>query len=192
MHFNDLLTEKIITWGAVLTALTFMWKKIYYFLHFFYRAYKAVEKVEKIEKNLEDIPHAKIADKIDKLINIIDKLRNDVYRLHQVQLLFTNTENYGFFFCDLEGNNQEVNRKYAKMLEAQTEDLKYKGWINFIDNEEYFDIWEKSFDERRNIDTHVVFRTAEDKLIDATVKAYLVNDLNGPCGYAGFIYFSEN
>lgn len=192
MHFNDLLTEKIITWGAVLTALTFMWKKIYYFLHFFYRAYKAVEKVEKIEKNLEDIPHAKIADKIDMLINTIDKLRNDVYRLHQVQLLFTNTENYGFFFCDLEGNNQEVNRKYAKMLEAQTEDLKYKGWINFIDNEEYFHICEKSFDERRNIDTHVVFRTAEDKLIDANVKAYLVNDLNGPCGYAGFIYFSEN
>jgi PAS domain S-box-containing protein len=188
--FNEVNTGKVITWSALSTAVILLWKRIVKFFKFFYRAYIAVEKIEKLEQTISEIHPSRLEDKLDQLAQVILDLRNDMCRMHQIQVLFTNTEEYGYFYCDLEGNNLEINRKYCKELGTSFEDLKGRNWIAYVDSsEEYDKIWEKAFKERRNFETRISFVTAEGKRVGATVKNYLVRDINGPCGYAGFIYF---
>jgi PAS domain S-box-containing protein len=193
MQIHDFLTDetlnKIVTGGSIITAVGIFWKKILAFLKFFYRAYLAIDKIEAIEKQVHGNGGGSLPDKIDKLIHLVTELKNDIFRLHQVQIVLTNDGDYGFFYCDLEGYNKEVNRVYSKKLGVQTEDLLGKNYINYIDNyKDYEEIWEEAFEERRNLEVKVNFRK-EDIIVPATIKATLIHDSNGPCGYVGFVHF---
>lgn len=195
MQINDLITDEtisnVVTIGSLVTAIGIFWKRIVAFVLFFYRAYLAVDKIYAIEKQVHGNGGGSLPDKIDKLIGLVTDLKNDVFRLHQIQMILTNGGDYGFFYCDLEGSNKEINRTYSKMLGAQTEDLLGKNYMNYIQNpEEYEEVWEQALEDRRNLEIKINFMSGE-KLIPATLKATLISDLNGPCGYVGFIYFDK-
>ena len=195
MQIHDVITDemlnKAITAGSIITTVTIFWKKILAFFKFFYRAYIAVDKIYAIEKQVHGNGGGSLPDKIDKLINLVTDLKNDIYRLHQIQIILSNAVDYGFFYCDLEGNNTEVNRIYSKALGLQNEDLLGKNYLNYIDNhEEYEKIWEKAFSKRRNLEAKVNF-VKDGVLIPSTIKTTLLYDTSGPCGYIGFIYFNQ-
>ncbi len=196
MQLTDLFTDeginKMVTAGSIVATIGIFWKRIVIFFKFFYRAYLAIDKIYAIEKQVNGNGGGSLPDKIDKLIGLVTDLKNDVYRLHQIQMVLTNVEDYGFFYCDLEGNNKEVNRIYSKTLGIQGDDLLGKNWLNYVrGDDEYEDIWEKAFKERRNIETKIHFIKTDNTIISGTVKATLIHDFNGPCGYVGFIYFDK-
>ncbi len=196
MQLTDLFTDeginKMVTAGSIVATIGIFWKRIVIFFKFFYRAYLAIDKIYAIEKQVNGNGGGSLPDKIDKLIGLVTDLKNDVYRLHQIQMVLTNVEDYGFFYCDLEGNNKEVNRIYSKTLGIQGDDLLGKNWLNYVrGDDEYEDIWEKAFKERRNIETKIHFTKPDNTIISGTIKATLIHDFNGPCGYVGFIYFDK-
>ena len=101
-------------------------------------------------------------------------------------------EDFGYFECDLEGNNTYVNKTYARELKTTVDQLENKNWVNFINDENYEEKWRQAFNDQRSFESDVTFKDSEGNDIKAKVKAKEVRTGSGLIGYIGIITFQKN
>lgn len=185
-------TSIVITISAVVTAFVSLWKHIKKPFQWFKKAVNAIDKIENLDAQFKTNGGSTPLDKINKIGEQIEDIHTKVFKLHQRQNFFLDDESFGYFECDLEGNNTYVNKTYAKKLKVNCEDLENKNWVNYIHDDDYEEKWTSAFKDQRSFESDVTFKDGEGNDIKARVKAKEVRTGDGLIGYIGIITFQKN
>lgn len=185
-------TSILIALSAGLTALVTLWKYIKKPFLWIHKAIKAVNKIETLDSHFKTNGGSTPLDKLNKIGEQINDIHVKVFKLHHRQNFFLDDEDFGYFECDLEGNNTYVNKTYARELKTTIDQLENKNWVNFINDENYEEKWRNAFKDQRSFESDVTFKDGEGKNIKARVKAKEVRTGDGLIGYIGIITFQKN
>ena len=176
-------------YGAITLAMSFIgieWK--YKPLRRFYKALDLIEENNKMHSELR-VQMESMKKKFDEEFTYNGgKSSKDILRLLLAQNYFMfDKHQYGIFMCDKEGDNFYVNRTYADELHCQIEDLKHRGWENFVMNsEEYKEIWAEKLSRNNSFTVDIDLRRTNGELITATIDCSPLNTVDGFMGYVKF------
>lgn len=183
-------TSIVITISAVVTAFVSLWKHIKKPFQLFKKAVNAIDKIENLDAQFKTNGGSTPLDKINKIGEQIEDIHTKVFKLHQRQNFFLDDESFGYFECDLEGNNTYVNKTYAKKLKVNCEDLENKNWVNYIHDDDYEEKWTSAFKDQRSFESDVTFKDSEGNEVKTYIKVKEVRGSNGLLGYIGIINFN--
>lgn len=146
-----------VLWGAKkyvvspLAAKLIQWKK------WCLRLAKGLEAIERIELQFKNNGGSSLRDRIDML----DSRLTFMEARDNIMLDDSPT---AIFICDQTGTNSYCNRTYCRLLKCGRDDLSGQNWRNFIVEEKlesYEELWKPAFQQNREINTDVLFKTSE-------------------------------
>lgn len=130
------------------------------------------------------------------LANCLKNIEERIVSHENLLRAFLRDYQHGYFRCDLEGRNTEVNRTYARWLEVGEDELLGHGWRGFLSGssvrENYDKEWTDAFEDGREVEFEIEYRTSKFELKKFKVRAYPIHDVGGgPREYFGILTEKE-
>lgn len=204
---SDFIT--VGTWLAALAGiLTFslvFWKKILIPVFHHVKSIKSlVSDVENIVELHQQIDFDSLVDTVKTILvdlrpnsgtslrDAIDRIEARLIQMERVQGALRQDGPIGIFRCTTEGKNIEVNRTYARWLQATEKDLLGFGWKNFVvtnGDEHHDDVWHVAFQEGRELEMRLTLQAVNGETFWVDMHAYPITDKNGNViQYLGILY----
>lgn len=152
-----------------------------------------INKIKRLISEIEKITHEFRPNGGSSIRDAINRIEARLISLERVQGALRQDGPLGIFQCTTDGKNVDVNRTYCRWLGVSKQDLMGWGWRSYLADasarEDYDNEWKQAFEEGRECEFTIAFKTSDGEIVHYLVHTYPLADQNNKVTqFLGILY----